>query len=276
MTLRLPPPIADFYRTRGWEPAAFQREAWAAYLGGESGLIHAPTGTGKTLAAWFGPVMQQLRRDSAPQGLRILWITPMRALAADTEKALAESIESLGLDWTVARRTGDATASQRARLRKSPPTALITTPESLSLLLTYADFQPKLRQLDCVIVDEWHELIGSKRGVQLELCLARLRALNPTLQTWGMSATIGNLAEAAAVLLGPGHAGEPTMVVARQKKRIDIEALIPDAIERFPWAGHIGLKLLPEVIQRVERADSTLIFSSWLTTRLYSTDLMRH
>ena len=263
MSLRLPESVRDYYASRGWKPAPFQRETWKAFARGESGLIHAPTGTGKTLAAWFGPVIRHLGSgDNPPGGLRVLWITPMRALAADTEKALAESVAELGLDWTVARRTGDTTAAQRAKLRKSPPTALITTPESLSLLLTYADFQPKLKQLDCVVVDEWHELVGSKRGVQLELCLARLRTLNPELQTWGMSATIGNLEEAAAVLLGPEHPGAPTMVVAKQKKRVDIEALIPDNIERFPWAGHIGLKLLPEVLDVVESAESTLIFTN--------------
>ena len=263
MSLRLPKAIARYYSNRDWKPAPFQRQAWQAYLRGDSGLIHAPTGTGKTLAAWFGPMIRSLKNNRGTEsGLRVLWITPMRALAADTEKALAESIPELGLDWTVARRTGDSTAAQRARLRKTPPDALITTPESLSLLLSYADFQPKLKHLDCVIVDEWHELVGSKRGVQLELCLARLRSLNPDLQTWGMSATIGNLEEAAAVLLGPGHPSEPTMVVAKQNKRIDIEALIPENIERFPWAGHLGLNLLPEVLEVVEQAQSTLIFTN--------------
>ncbi len=259
--MRLPTPITEFYRRRDWQPAPFQRRAWEAFCRGESGLIHAPTGTGKTLAAWFGPLISRLKSGApSPDGLRVLWITPMRALAADTEKALAESIDDLGLDWTVMRRTGDSSTSQRARLRKSPPTALVTTPESLSLLLSYSDFQPKLRQLDAVVVDEWHELVGSKRGVQLELCLARLRALNPTLQTWGMSATIGNLEEAARVLLGPGQT--PTMVVAKQKKRVDIEALVPDNMDRFPWAGHLGLNLLPEVLQQVESAASTLIFTN--------------
>jgi ATP-dependent Lhr-like helicase len=255
--------VQAFYSQRGWTPAVFQREAWDAYLRGESGLIHAPTGTGKTLAAWLGPVISLLEQgESAAEGLRILWITPMRALAADTEKSLRESLEALGLDWTVARRTGDSSASARARLRKSPPTALITTPESLSLLLTYPDFQPKLKQLECVIVDEWHELIGSKRGVQLELCLARLRALAPDLQTWGMSATIGNLQEAAEVLLGPAAPRPPVMVVSRQKKKVEIEALVPDTIDRFPWAGHLGLSLIEPVLQRVEQASSTLIFTN--------------
>ena len=261
--LRLPKTVNAFYARRGWTPAVFQREAWRAYLAGESGLIHAPTGTGKTLAAWLGPVIRLLKTgDTAPSGLRILWITPMRALAADTEKALQDSVIEMGLDWRIARRTGDSSASARAKLRKSPPTALITTPESLSLLLTYSDFQPKLKQLDCVIVDEWHELVGSKRGVQLELCLARLRALSPGMQTWGMSATIGNLPEAAEVLLGPEADSAPTMIVAKQKKRIEIDALVPDQIERFPWAGHLGLALLPEVLPRIESARSTLIFTN--------------
>lgn len=263
MSLRLPPRARAWFSDRGWRPARFQRETWEAFLDGESGLIHAPTGAGKTLAAWMGPVIRHLRRDAgAADGLRVLWITPMRALAADTEQALADSIAALGLDWTVMRRTGDSTAGQRAKLRKAPPTALITTPESLSLLLTYADFQPKLRQLECVVVDEWHELVGSKRGVQLQLCLARLRALSPGLQTWGMSATIGNLEEAADVLLGPAHPTGPRMVVAKQDKRVDIRALIPDDLERFPWAGHLGLKLLSPVLDAVEGAASTLIFTN--------------
>ncbi len=260
--ITLPTAVRNYYAARDWTPARFQRESWSAFLNGESGLIHAPTGTGKTLAAWFGPVIRALRDDTSQQGLRVLWITPMRALAADTEKALRESTEALGLDWKIGRRTGDSTAAERARLRKSPPQALITTPESLSLLLSYADFQPKLKQLDVVIVDEWHELVGSKRGVQLELCLARLRALSPGLQTWGMSATIGNLQQAAAVLLGPIHESPPTMIVAAKRKRTEIEALVPAEIERFPWAGHLGLSLLPEVLERVDQAASTLIFTN--------------
>ena len=192
--------VGEWFRLHDWTPFPFQEEVWRAYLAGESGLIHAATGTGKTYAAWLGPVLEWLRdyparprrRLEAPP-LRVLWITPLRALAGDTEAALRAPIEDLGLPWTVESRTGDTPARIRARQRDRLPTALVTTPESLSLLLTREDAAELFDHLELVVVDEWHELLASKRGVQTELALARLRRFRPGLRTLGLSATLGNL-----------------------------------------------------------------------------------
>jgi ATP-dependent Lhr-like helicase len=266
---RAPTPLHRWFAQRGWTPFAFQEEVWAAYASGESGLIHAATGTGKTYAAWGGPLLEALqeRQATAAGGtaappLRALWITPLRALASDTEQALRDAVEGVGLPWTVASRTGDTPASQRARQRERLPTALVTTPESLSLLLTRPDHATLFAALRVVVVDEWHELMASKRGVQVELALARLRAVVPALRTWGVSATLGNLAVAADTLLGVGpHAHRPRRLVRGVvPKAIAVESLIPGTIERFPWAGHLNTRLLPEVRRLLAGARSAIVF----------------
>ncbi len=236
---------------------SFQEETWAAYARGESGLIHAPTGLGKTLAAWLGPVMQ----CAGAAGLRVLWITPLRALAADTVRSLQEALDGAALSRKVEARTGDTSSSVRTRQKKMPPFALVTTPESLSLMLTDAERIEQLRGLRAVIVDEWHELIGSKRGVQTELCLARLRALSPAIQTWGLSATIGNLEQAMQVLLG-SRAGAGRLIHGKDKKRVEVHTLLPREMETFPWSGHIGIKLVREVAARIDKAQTSLLFTN--------------
>ena len=251
-----------WFERRGWQPLDFQREAWAAYRAGESGLIHAPTGTGKTLAAWLGPVQEYL--DEASQGdsqppLTVLWVTPLRALAADTAGHLAGSIAALGLPWRVERRTGDSAASVKARQRRRLPTVLITTPESLSLLLSYRDATERFRHLRCLVVDEWHELLGSKRGVQLELCMAWLRTVCPGLRTWGLSATLGNPEQSLEVLLGGGGG---RLIRGLLPRRTSINSLVPGTMERFPWAGHLGTRLLPEIIAALEGDGTTLLFTN--------------
>ncbi len=266
--------VGAWFTSRGWTPFAFQREVWDAYARGESGLIHAATGTGKTYAAWLGPVLEALaepapfkkprkRADATP--LRVLWITPLRALAADTEQALRDSIEAVGLPWTIESRTGDTSAATRARQRVQLPTALVTTPESLSLLLCRKDHAHIFADLRAVVVDEWHELLSTKRGAQVELALARLRQLRPQLRTWGVSATLGNTDVAADTLLGldaDGHSVPRRLVRGVVPKETIVESLIPATMERFPWAGHLNTKLLPEVMQRLESANSAIVFTN--------------
>ncbi|MCW5765108.1 MAG: ligase-associated DNA damage response DEXH box helicase [Phycisphaeraceae bacterium] len=264
--------IERWFTTHGWKPFDFQLRAWQAYRDGRSGLIHAPTGMGKTQAAWLGPVAEFLdehprpvphRRRAAACPLRVLWITPLRALASDTTRALRAPVEALGLPWTVEQRTGDTGAALKARQRRQLPTALVTTPESLSLLLSYPDGRAALSTLRCVIVDEWHELIGSKRGVQVELALARLRRWNPHLRTWGLSATIGNTERAAEVLVGPGFDPSRLCIVrGRADRRTEFVTLLPDQIERFPWAGHLGTRLLGQVVAAIEGAGTSLLFTN--------------
>ncbi|MEP6764473.1 MAG: ligase-associated DNA damage response DEXH box helicase [Gemmatimonadaceae bacterium] len=285
--------LLRWFATRKWKPFGFQQEVWDAYARGESGLIHAATGTGKTYAAWLGPVLEaldetpriarvrksdkstvaeakkpsrvtgKLRAKSEP--LRVLWITPLRALAGDTEQALHAPIEALELNWTIESRTGDTSASLRRKQSERLPTALITTPESLSLLLCRKDHEQIFANLRCVIVDEWHELMSTKRGVQIELGLARLRRICPALRTWGLSATLGNLQQAASTLLGMNDSGQPNaarLVQGFVPKSVEVEALVPETMEHFPWAGHLNTKLLPQVMARLRQAESAIVFTN--------------
>ena len=252
--------IKYWFNENGWTQFRFQREAWRAYFEGRSGLIHSPTGSGKSLAAWLGPVSKAIDSNDNFPGLQVLWVTPLRALANDIQKNLKAAVEAVDLNWRVEIRTGDTASSTRTRQRIKTPQALITTPESLSLLLSYADANKFFSTLHTVIVDEWHELIGSKRGVQLELCLARLRALHPQLQTWGLSATLGNIDEAMAALLGNNTKG--ILVEDNRQKNTRINSIIPQSIGKFPWAGHLGLTLLPQVIAALEKSNSTLLFTN--------------
>ncbi|MFW6059528.1 MAG: ligase-associated DNA damage response DEXH box helicase [Phycisphaeraceae bacterium] len=264
------PILAWFERTHAAAPFDFQRATWDACLAGESGLVHAPTGMGKTHAAWLPPLMRWCAEHGEPSNwptdpppLKVLWITPLRALAADTTQTLQQPIDALGLPWTVQRRTGDVSSSIKAKQRKRLPTALVTTPESLSLLLSYSDAKRHFAHLECIVVDEWHELMASKRGTQTELALARLRAWNPKLQTWGLSATMGNLDEALDVLMGtPQRAARARLICGEAPKTIAIDTVMPEDIARFPWAGHLGLSLLPQVIDVLEDAKSALLFTN--------------
>ncbi len=259
----------EWFATQDWVPFDFQEEVWTAFARGESGLIHAPTGMGKTYAAWLGPLL--LGPEGAPEQpppLAVLWITPLRALAGDTGLALQRAATALKPHWSVDVRTGDSSSATRARQTRRLPTALVTTPESLTLLLSRADWRERFAHLSAVIVDEWHELLSTKRGVQVELALARLRSLAQSreraLPVWGLSATLSNLDEALACLTGVASARIDAVRVVRgvDTKRIVIDSLIPKSIDRFPWAGHLGLKMLPDVVAAIERASSTLVFTN--------------
>ncbi len=252
--------IKAWFRSRGWKPFAFQEEVWQAYRNGESGLIHAATGTGKTYAAWLGPVMEWMEGDGEVNPpLRVLWITPLRALVADTEKALRAPLAEMDIPWTVEARTGDTRAAVRARQKKRLPTALVTTPESLALFFAREDARERFRDLRLVIVDEWHELLGTKRGVHTELLLARLRHWQPELRIWGLSATLGNLGTAAETLTGRS---DVRLVQGHIPKGVLIDSLRPEHMEHFPWAGHLGVNMLPQVIDAIEEGRTCLVFTN--------------
>ena len=255
-----------YFAHRGWPVLDFQRRAWAAYGRGASGLIHAPTGSGKTLAAWGGAAEELL--GNGPSGLNYLWLTPLRALAGDTARALARPLDFAGMRDAVGLRTGDTSSHLKKKMLQQPPPAVVTTPESLSVMLSYADASRLLGRLRCVFVDEWHELMDSKRGVLLQLALARLKALNPALRIWGLSATLGNIDEAADVLLGvsgaplEGARSRIEIVAGTTPREIDLVSLLPERIERFPWAGRVGVHQLKKVVARIESAASTLVFTN--------------
>jgi len=252
--------VQDWFGARGWKVFPFQKAVWKAALAGQSGLLHANTGAGKTYAVWFAALLRgALAGQRKASGLRVLWITPMRALAADTQRALEESSAVLAPAWRIGARTGDTGSAERARQSRAMPTALITTPESLSLLLSHAGAREQFGALDMIIVDEWHELMGSKRGVQVQLALARLRQWRPELVVWGLSATMGNLAQARDVLLG----GAPGVLVeGGLRKQIAVDCLIPANVSRFPWGGHLGIAMLGPVIDEIERFNATLVFTN--------------
>jgi ATP-dependent Lhr-like helicase len=273
--------VNQWFDGNGRQPFDFQVQAWKAYLDGKSGLIHAATGIGKTYAVWMAPIIEWLaehRYQSTPKRrpkrvsckpqsrgatdpFQILWLTPLRALARDTLEALMKPLDELKIPWAVEIRTGDTPTSLRTKQRKRMPTALITTPETLSILLSYPDSQKQFLNLRAVVVDEWHELMGSKRGVLTQLSLARVRKWNPTVKIWGLSATLGNISVAMETLLGSA-AQKGILIEGLTPKSIRIETLIPDKIDRFPWAGHMGLKMLPRVIDVIEKSKSVLVFTN--------------
>ncbi|AHZ69287.1 DEAD/DEAH box helicase-like [Pseudomonas mandelii JR-1] len=260
---------SQWFSARDWKPFAFQKQVWTAVKRGESGLLHASTGAGKTYAVWFAalnryatsiaPVEKPRKRKPLAEPLTVLWITPMRALAADTARALEAPLHDLQIPWSVGLRTGDTSSSERARQSRRLPTTLITTPESLTLMLARADALAALSTLRMVVVDEWHELLGNKRGVQLQLALARLRRWNTDLIVWGVSATLGNQAHAEQVLIPQGGG---ISVQGQTSKELRVDTLLPPAIERFPWAGHIGLKMLPQVVAEIDSSPSSLVFTN--------------
>jgi ATP-dependent helicase Lhr and Lhr-like helicase len=272
--------IESWFAANGWQAFDFQREVWRAYLDGESGLVHSATGSGKTLAASLGPLVEWIEEQESPPAvgegpgkapaLRVLWITPMRALAGDTVLSIDRAVKGLGLPWTVGLRTGDTTSAERARQERRLPSLLVTTPESLSLVLSKPDAREKLSDLRLVVVDEWHELLGNKRGVMTELALARLRQWNPKVRTWGLSATLGNIDEALERLVplpsprpSPKGEGEKRRVVkGASGKKVLMDTLIPPDVDQFPWAGHLGLVMLEHVIAAIESSRSTLVFTN--------------
>ncbi len=316
--------IQQWYQKKKWTQFPFQQEMEAAYLDGYSGLLNAPTGSGKTYALFLPFLADYINRHPDWQqrkdiGLLMMWITPLRALTNDIRKAMQEACDEIGLPWKIATRTGDTSAAEKQALRKKLPEVLLTTPESLHLMLAQKEYPKIFKGLQVVVVDEWHELLGTKRGVQVELGLSRLKGLqtnNPTLilpngegeapghpnplsfgegrgevipenkqssksnplflgegrggvlapaqvtlRIWGISATIGNLEQAAEVLLGNLFPKDRIrMVRAHIEKKLDIRSVIPENVENYSWTGHIGVKLLPQVMEIVARSKTTLIF----------------
>lgn len=263
---------AAWLARQGWQAFPFQQAVWQAVAEGASGLLHATTGAGKTYAVWLAALdryaaaaprnaAERPRSSRKPvmAPLTVLWLTPMRALATDTERALRAPVDDLDLAWSIGLRTGDTGSAERAQQARRLPSTLITTPESLTLLLTRPDAREAFASLRMVVIDEWHELIGNKRGVQVQLALARLRAWHPGLVVWGLSATLGNLPHALEVLVPDGRG---RLVQGQLPKALHVDTLLPPAIERFPWAGHLGLRMLPQVVERLDASATSLVFTN--------------
>jgi ATP-dependent Lhr-like helicase len=291
--------LNDWLNNKGYKPFAFQQQAWQHIINGESGLVNAPTGCGKTYSVFLGAVIDFINhhpddfKKKKNCGLQLLWITPLRALAKDIGRAMDEVINELGMQWKVGIRNGDTSTAERNRQKKQMPEVLIITPESLHLLIAQKNYPDHFASLKIIAVDEWHELLGSKRGVQVELAVSRIvgslksgvssqqlvansqkftvDSRQPEnihspftihysqISIWGISATIGNLEEAKEVLLSPLKI-QGVIVRAQMDKKIQVQSIFPDEIEKYPWAGHLGIKLAEKVIPIIQQSRTTLIF----------------
>lgn len=258
----------SFFQRQSWNPFPFQLETWKAFLQGKNGMLHAPTGSGKTYALWIPIALNYIQKnknykEKAPPGLKAIWITPLRALSIEIKQAAEKMIADLELPLTVGIRTGDTSASDRAKQKTKMPDLLITTPESLQLLLATKGYEKIFKNCEAIVIDEWHELLGTKRGVQMELALSRMKTIVPKLQIWGISATIGNLVQAQEVLFGVNQNPDETVLVsANINKKIRVESILPDKMETYPYRGHMGLHLLDQVAEIIRGSKTTLVFTN--------------
>ena len=259
----------SWFQDQSWKAFPFQTQTWTAFLQGKKGLLNAPTRSGKTYALWFPIVLNYMKKNPNYKtrhkpGLKAIWITPLRALSVEIKQAADRIVEDLDLPLTVGIRSGDTSQSERTKQSKKMPDLLITTPESLQLLLASKEFSRTFDNCSAIVVDEWHELLGTKRGVQMELALSRLKTIAPGMRIWGISATIGNLELAQQVLLGPDSEAyqNSVLIKAHINKKIKVLSILPEKMDSYPWRGHMGLHLIDEVAQIIRKSKTTLIFTN--------------
>ena len=258
-----------WFKEQKWKPFKFQKDTWTAFLQGKHGLLNAPTGSGKTYALWFPVVLNYIKNNpdyktKHKKGLKAIWITPLRALSNEIKQSAERITKDLGTQMTVGIRTGDTSTKERSQQKRNMPDLLITTPESLQLLLSSKGYAKVFKDCSAIIVDEWHELLGTKRGVQMELGISRLKSVSQELRIWGISATIGYLEQGREVLLGPETTTLKNSVLIKAKlhKKITVKSIIPKEMETFPWRGHLGLKLLEDVVPIINKSKTTLLFTN--------------
>ncbi|RXZ32231.1 ligase-associated DNA damage response DEXH box helicase [Sphingomonas desiccabilis] len=252
----LPNQISRWFADRGWSPRRHQAEMLAAARAGRHALLVAPTGAGKTLAG-FLPTLAELA-DAPGDGLHTLYISPLKALAVDVQRNLLNPIAEMGLDIRVETRTGDTPSDRKARQRVKPPHILLTTPESLSLLLSYPDADRLLASLRTIVIDEVHAFAAGKRGDLLALCLARLQRLSPGLRRVALSATVADPDDYRAWLAPDGDIDAVTLVQGDPGADPRIEILLPEG--RIPWSGHSGRYAAPQVMAQIEAHATTIVF----------------
>ncbi|AZA57515.1 ligase-associated DNA damage response DEXH box helicase [Chryseobacterium shandongense] len=253
--------IQQWMADKGISPFKFQTETWKKFGNGYSGMVVAPTGFGKTYSVFLALISDFLNRpEKYGKSLKMIWITPLRSLSKDIAKAMQEAIDEIGLDWAVGVRNGDTDPKVRQQQVKNMPEILVATPESLHLLLGQKKHQRFFQDLQTIVIDEWHELLGSKRGVMVELGISQLRKYVPKIKIWGITATIGNLDEAMEVLIP--YDIKKTKITAKEKKKIDILSVFPDEVEILPWAGHLGHKLADKVVPIILNSNSTIVFTN--------------
>ena len=271
--------VMNWLKSNKKKPFQFQKDAWQYYAEGYSGLVNAPTGFGKTYSLFLAAVIEELntkavngnvkekRGSKSKTGLKLLWITPLRSLAKDLARAMREVCLELELDWQIGIRNGDTPTNEKLKQKKQMPEVMIITPESLHLLLAQKGNSANFEYLQAIVADEWHELLGSKRGVQTELAIGRIKGIlkerhpERLLRIWGVSATIGNMQQALEVLV-PYKEVLKIIIKADIKKKIDIRSILPDHIDLLPWAGHLGHKLAHKLLPIIHKSKTTLIFTN--------------
>ncbi|WP_347052599.1 ligase-associated DNA damage response DEXH box helicase [Flavobacterium olei] len=260
---------SNWFEDQGWKPFPFQTQTWTAFLQGKNGLLNAPTGSGKTYALWLPIILNYIKENPKYKtkhvtGLKAIWITPLRSLSVEIKQAAERVIHDLDVKMTVGIRSGDTSAAERARQKGKMPDLLITTPESLQLLLATKGYENTFKNCTAIVIDEWHELLGTKRGVQVELGLSRLKTIAKNIRIWGISATIGNLEQAREVLLGVNSeiSQNSVLIKAVLNKKIKVVSVIPEKMDTYPWRGHMGLHLIDEAAKIVKASKTTLIFTN--------------
>lgn len=254
-----------WFQKQGWKPFDFQLKAWRAHADGKCGIVNAPTGSGKTYSLLIPSLLHKpvVAGRIQSKGLKVIWITPIRALSKEIEISAKRVIEGMDLKMKVGIRSGDTKQKDREKQKLNPPDLLITTPGSLHLLITQKGYPEYFKNLHTVVVDEWHELMGSKRGVQMELALSRLKGIVPDLKIWGISATISNMEESLQVLLGvQADSNDQVVIKSNIKKEVEVVSILPDKVELLPWSGHLGIHLIDKTIPIIQASTSTLVFTN--------------
>ncbi|MFT3976723.1 MAG: ligase-associated DNA damage response DEXH box helicase [Sphingomonas bacterium] len=252
----LPAPLADWFALRGWSPRRHQQAMLAEARAGRHALLVAATGAGKTLAGFLPTLADLIERPA--DGLHTLYVSPLKALAADIARNLMTPIDEMGLDIRVETRTGDTSSDRKARQRARPPQILLTTPESLSLLLSYPDSFTMFAGLKTIIVDEVHAFASGKRGDLLALSMARLRAIAPDCRRVALSATVADPDEYRAWLAPDGDIEAVALVEGDPGVEPDIAILLPEG--KVPWAGHSGRYAARQVMAEIETHKTTIVF----------------
>ncbi|MGC1269058.1 MAG: DEAD/DEAH box helicase, partial [Croceibacterium sp.] len=262
-TAALPPEIAGWFASRGWRVRRHQADMLQAADGGRHALLVADTGAGKTLAGFlptlaaFCPSRGQVPGD----GLHTLYISPLKALAHDVQRNLLRPVAEMGLPIRIETRSGDTPSDRKKRQRGKPPHVLLTTPESLSLLLSYPDSFTMFAGLKRVVIDEIHAFATGKRGDLLALALSRLQAIAPDMQRAALSATLADPESFRAWLAPWGEIDQVALVQGEAGAPAEVEILLPQE-QRVPWGGHAATWAIPQLYQEIRRNRTTLVFTN--------------
>ena len=272
----VPPEITDWFAGRGWRVRRHQSEMLVAADAGRDALLVADTGAGKTLAGFLPTLAafcpSRLGEEPIPEGLHTLYVSPLKALAHDVHRNLVTPVDEMGLPLRVETRSGDTPADRKKRQRTKPPHVLLTTPESLSLLLSYPDSFELFRGLKRIVIDEIHAFATGKRGDLLALAMTRLQAIAPDMQRAALSATVANPQGFREWLAPWGDIDQVAYIEGEKGADPVVDILLPIE-ERVPWGGHAATWAIPQIYERIRANKTTLIFTN---TRFLTEYIFQH